>query len=539
MKDYIKATDFKEMLCKMTEKFGDFDAFLFRDSEGITSRSYNDFANDISAFATALHNELSSGNKISLVGETSYDWIVAYFSIILSDNIVVPIDKELSDGEILNIIADSDSASLIYSQTYKPIANKLRGKIKSFRLGDWEKDPTSAGEMIIKGYELMCREDNFFDEYIPDPDAVCAILYTSGTTGKAKGIMLTQKNFCKVVEGALSVLTLGEKALSVLPLNHSYGFSHGMLMMLANGTTVCLNESPRYFMKDLQEFAPDCMCVVPMFAQLMYKKAVQLLGEDVLAEKLKKSREFLAQGIDKRSEIFADIHKLFGGNLQLIICGGAPLSARLMKAFREFGILMLNGYGITECSPLVSVNWNEKYCDGSVGLPIGCVEIDVKNPDENGQGEIWVKGPNVMKGYYKNPEATAQVMDGDYFNTGDIGYIKDGFLFITGRAKNIIVLSNGKNVYPEELEEQIEKLPCVSEAVVYAKENSEKITAQVFPTPDYNFEGDPQTEIKKQIDKINKDLPLFKQIREIELRDEPFEKTTTKKIKRSSLKKEC
>lgn len=546
--DYV--SDLKELMYYVSEKYGDEDAVCFKDEHGVSTRSFLDLANDVAAFATALHDKGFKNKNFALVGEASYDWIVASIGIILSGNVSVPVDKELSDGEILNIIKDSDSCGVVYSKQYERTIAKIHDD-SLFRIfisdGEGENGVHTTEDLVVSGYELICRGDTYFYEYTPKKDDTAMIFFTSGTTGKAKGIMLTQENLVQVPMGALNILELPKKTMLVLPLSHSYGFSVGILTTLYNGASICINDSLRNFASDLALYKPTLMYVVPLFVAMMYRKVWEYAKatgkEEELKAKIKESNKLMEEGIDKRSEMFAEYHALFGGNLELIISGGAPLSAELMKNFREIGIPVLNGYGITECSPLVSVNANNYYKDGSIGIPIGCCEIDVRNLDETGHGEIWVKGANVMKGYYKNEAATAEVMDENgYFNTGDIGIMDGDFLFITGRAKNLIILSNGKNVYPEELEDEVAKLPGVGEVVVYAKdyddERKEKITAQIYPAEGFDFgDADKRDFFKKQMESINRNLPIFKQIREIEIRDIPFAKTSTKKIKRSSLKK--
>ncbi|CAK7065839.1 MAG: 2-succinylbenzoate--CoA ligase [Desulfovibrio sp.] len=442
---------------------------------------------------------------------------------------------------------DSGAQALVFSPEYGDTVENIRGGLPGVKYYiDMHAGEDGKG---THGFRKLIREAEAcgYEQREIDENAMSALLYTSGTTGKSKGVMLTQKNILSASEGGLSLLDLGQVCMSVLPVHHSFESTHGITMMIQNGTTICVNDSLRHFMQNLQLFKPDTLCLVPLFVEMMHRKIWQNAERDGQADALRgllrKSNEELRRGEDNRGKYFKNIHDAFGGNLKLIICGGAPLSARLMREFREFGILLLNGYGITECAPLVSVNKNRYYCDGAVGIPIACCDVKVENADEDGDGEIWVKGPNVMLGYYKNEEGTKEVMKDGWFNTGDIGRINGGgFLHITGRKKNLIVLSNGKNIYPEEIEEYLMRIPYIKEVVVYAPLtdglNETELCAEIFVAEEYSA-GRSAREIEENLEKdisaVNKTLPTYKHIGRFHVRGREFEKTTKKSIKRFAM----
>ena len=515
--------------------FKDKTAFTFKMGDTLTTRSYEQFLSDVRALHAAFEHLGLCGQHISLVGETSYEWIVSNFALCLCGGVIVPIDKALPDAEIKNIIVDSESTGLMFSKTYQSVAASIDdGDFLLFPLfGD---TPDAFDALLEQGYELLASGSEK-EYYAATDEDVSVLMYTSGTTGRQKGIMLSQKNLLMAALGAIPLLDRAEVCVSTLPMHHSYEFSHGLLMMLVWGVNICLSESIRHFVPDLQTYRPDCVCLVPQYLEMLRRNIYahyQKQGQDV-DEMLARSNTLFAQGEDRRAEIFADVHALLGGRIRYLISGGAPLSAQMMRFFRELGIPVLNGYGISECAPLVSVNRNRDYCDGSVGLPIACVTIDVRNADESGEGEIWVKGPNVMLGYYKNEEATREVMDGEFFNTGDIGHIVDKYLFITGRAKNMIILSNGKNVYPEEIEDELRNIPGVAEVVVFAKSAEDGTDLQLaaeFYLADGRTDEAARSELKPQVEAVCRKMPAFKRVTEILLRGEPFPKTTTSKIKR-------
>lgn len=549
LESYMQVSDLKDLLSKAASKYRERDAFRFKTPDGIQSKTYEQFEKDVNILGTALLCEGFSGKKIALLGETSYEWVVSYFAVTCGVGVVVPVDKELPDGDIANIIADSGASAVIFSATFEDTIKNIRApRVRYIPMYPCDAEWTCPGlpELLRLGAAQISRGNTSFTGARIDPDAMTSLIYTSGTTGKSKGIMLTHRSITAAASGGNALLELGRVALSVLPIHHSFECTHGIIMLLQDGLTICINDSMRFFMQNLQLFKPDTICLVPLFLQNMHKKIWEMAAAKGITEQLKaaiaKSNGLLSQGIDKRDEFFADIQAAFGGNLKLIISGGAALSADLMRSFREFGIMVVNGYGTSECSPLVSVNRNRYYKDGSVGLPIACCQVEIRNPDENGDGEVWVKGPNVMLGYYNNEQATREVMVDGWLNTGDVGHMDGDFLFLTGRSKNIIVLSNGKNVYPEEIEDRLLGIPLIREVVVYAKRSQEggetELAAEIYPNYDLApgaNEEELTAMLQKELGVVNKTLPLFQQVHHFSLRNTEFAKTTKKSIKRMNI----
>lgn len=525
----------------------------------ITEVTYLDFDKYIDRLGTAFYSMGLKGKHIAVIGETSKEWIATYLATVNGGSVIVPLDKELTEAEIGKFLELAEVSAVVYSERFSDYFEKLaeNSNISYFiKMGDSEDEPRkddkffTTSELVAKGKRLL-REDytDYLDNEI-DVEADAVIIFTSGTTGTAKGVVLSQRNVVSSVRSSARMLdfTENDTVMSVLPVHHTYEMTCGILTPILVGATVAINDSMKYLTKNLQTFKPTAMILVPLFVTTVYKRIWDTATKNNQTKKLKRgiavSNLLRHVNIDLRSAFFGQVNAAFGGRLKRIVCGGAALSPDYVKGFEELGINLVQGYGITECSPLVSVcpfHW-KKYA--SVGLPVHDVEVKIdKLSPEDTEGEIIVRGPNVMKGYYKAPELTAEAIDEDgWFATGDVGYIdEDGFIYITGRKKNIIILDNGKNVFPEELEEHIYKIDLVAECVVVGKPNSSGetvITAQIYPDFDKAKEmgmddiSDIKDAVKKEIQELNKTLPIFKQIRGIEIRKTEFEKTTTKKIKR-------
>lgn len=394
-------------------------------------------------------------------------------------------------------------------------------------------------EMIASGKELIKNGDNSFKNADIKPDDLAAIVYTSGTTGKAKGVMLTQLNIASNVTSCCKNVQGEGCGVLALPLHHTFGMVANVLAPMIFEARVYMTTSMRNIQSDMAKIHATAAFCVPLMAELIYKKvwttAKQKGKDEILRKGMKISDTLLKFGIDVRRKLFSEVHEALGGELEMIICGGAPLPEKIASELASMGIGVLNGYGITECSPIVAVNRNYANKYGSVGLPLDCNEVKINNPDENGVGEIYVRGTNVMVGYYNDEEATKEAFDNGWLKTGDLGYIdEDGFLFVTGRIKNLIILSNGKNVSAEELEEKImNEITYISEIVV--SEENDKIMAEVYL--DEDAETDAKKKIKEDIKKINSKLPSYKRIAKTKIRDKAFEKTTSMKIKRNYNKK--
>lgn len=523
-----------ELIDYGAQAYKDKTAFSYRGGDGIVNISFRRLKHDVDAFMAYLaKKQICGGKRIAVLGENSYEWIVTYFSVVNSANVIVPLDKELKPNEMAVLLNDSESVILVYS----PAKEKCVEEIKSIGVVCEKFVCTDEFENVIAEGEEYARENGFSPAKI-DNEAMCAIIYTSGTTGDPKGVMLSHKNLASDAYYSMSCMIIADGTVALLPLNHTFGFMASVICQLWMGYSIFINNSLKNVMKDILEAKPRHISMVPLFVENFYKniwRAVDKQGKTkALKALIAASNAMRAVGIDMRKKFFKSIIDNFGGRLEMIISGGAPIADKYMKGFDDLGITIINGYGITECSPIVSLNRNNNIKYGTVGNAIPHVEVKIENPDSDGEGEICVKGDIVMMGYYKKPEETAKVMHDGWFNTGDIGKLENGFLSITGRKKNLIILDNGKNVYPEEIETLILELENVTEAVVYQDEGM--IVAEIYS----DAEGDAEQikeQIKIGIQEINKTLAGYKQIKKIRFRKTEFDKTTTKKIKRMSLKK--
>ncbi len=528
----------KEMLAKRAETHKNHPAYKFEEGKSVREVTYGEFYETVRCLGEALTEMGYRHRHIACIGHNSYLWICVYVTTLCSNNVFVPIDKELPENDIKNVIEHSEADIVFCDGKYEEM---LRGadfskNVETVSLDDEEK---GILRLIKRGRELIDGGSTAFDETKANaPTDMKMILYTSGTTGNSKGVMLSEKNMLSCVLSGLEIADVSGTALSVLPYHHSYELVGGLLMGMHEGSTVCINKSLKSVAKSLLIFKPEYMMIVPAFAELFYDKiwaSVRKKGKErEFRLLLSVNRMLLKIGIDKRRKFFGEIYAIFGGNMKKLICGGAPLRPEIAYFFDEIGITVQTGYGITECSPLVSGN-REFFDDpATVGVTLPCNRVAIDSPDSDGIGEIKVKGDSVMIGYYKEPQKTAEVMKDGWFYTGDYGkFTEKGQLVITGRKKNLIVLTNGKNVFPEEIEEYILAIPEVKEVIVYSKKdesgNQRSLTARTYLNPDMPISLD---EIKEKISAALSKLPKYKQIQEIILENEAFEKTTTNKIKR-------
>ncbi|MBQ7096692.1 MAG: AMP-binding protein [Clostridia bacterium] len=520
----------KEFIDLVGEKYADETAFLFERNGEDIGVSYEQLRRDIYALGTYFYTVgLEDGDRIAVMGENSYEWIITYFATVNTSKVIVPIDKELGAPEVANLINSSGAKLFVYADTKA----KLIDEAKANMAGVETYIPMSQfGDIIEKGNEMLEAGDSRYENNKIDVEALCTIIYTSGTTGDPKGVMLNHRNLAFDTVNSCRNFVQPNGSVLVLPIHHTFGFTASVLCQLCRGYFVYINNSLKNILKDIEKSHPRHLCVVPLFVETFYKslwRTVKKQGKDKLLKKMITVSNALRKvGIDLRSVLFKSVKKGFGGNLEMLIAGGAPLDLKYAKGFDDLGIAIINGYGITECSPIVSVDRNKKYLFAAAGVPIPNTEVKIYEPNEDGEGEIIVKGDHVMMGYYNNPEATKAVfLDGGWFRTGDIGTIdENGFIHVTGRIKNIIILSNGKNVYPEEIENVIlQNVEGVTEVVVYGEDDV--ICAEVYTeTPNE------KDRIKKDIQALNDNLPPMKQIKRVLFRDTEFEKTTTKKIKR-------
>ena len=508
----------QELVSFCAEKYKEKTAFNFFDNKVEIKKSYKTFFEDVAALSKYLIGCGYKRTHIALLGENSYEWLVAFFAIINSNNIVVPLDKELNEFDIDKIIKRSDTSVLIHSDDYAEEAS-VNKKITLINM-------KSFTEIISKTKTVECAELSFFNKVPVDNEEMCAIFYTSGTTSDPKGVMLSHKNIVSDTIATSKSVCVADPSLLTLPLHHTYGFVASVTIPMLIGSSIFINSSTRNLIRDINYAKPEYMAVVPLIAEVMYKKiweSAEKNGKEKLLKKLITVSDALCRiGIDLRTKFFSSVIDGFGGNLKILVIGGAAIDPAIVRCFNSFGIKALVGYGITECSPVVSTVRNKHYCPESVGTVHPGVSVRIHN------GEIQVKGDTVFSGYYKNPEATAEAFEGEWFKTGDIGELKNGFLYITGRIKNLIILSNGENISPEELEQYLKSnISEIYEVIVYA--DKEGIVAEVYA------EEEKRESIRKNIFELNKKQPVYKQINEVRFRDKEFEKTTTKKIKRNKI----
>ena len=551
--EVTKINTIKEMMNLAVKETGNNIAFEYKDNitKKIIKIKYKEFQEDIDKLGTALSTINMIDKHIAIIGKNSYNWITVYLTTIQSNGVFVPIDRELTYENILYVLKNSDSEILFFSIEYKKYVDKLKKdlpNIKFFIGFSEEKDNgniLSYKDFMEKGKkELKEGNKQYTDIKHEDTNQMRMLVYTSGTTGVAKGVMLSEHNLVSSVYYGLQVSTVYKKCLSILPYHHTYEAVSGILVAIHKHATICINDSLKNVLKNLQLYKPDYIYLVPAFVEVFYKNIwnnAKKSGKEfglkfliILSNILRKI------GIDKRKVFFKSIHEAFGGNLRKIVAGGATIRPEIGKFFNSIGIPLIAGYGITECSPLVSVNMDDFNDPSTAGIVLPCCEIKFENVNENGDGEICVKGDIVMMGYYKDPEKTNRVLKNGWFNTEDYGRLnKKGQLIINGRKKNIIVLNNGKNIYPEEIENYIYKIPYVGDVIVRADKNSNgeeiALCAEIFlnneKIKELNIENI-EEKLRKDIVKITRELPSYKHISRIEIRDKEFDKTTTNKIKR-------
>ncbi len=518
---------------------------------------------DVRNLGTALIAKGLREKNIALIGENSYGWCCSYFAVMAIGSVLVPVDKELAPEDIAGIIDATGCVAAIVGKTSRAKFDALLSAGSCPSVGTVilvEPSPEadfpgrevfSLQQLEEEGGALFAAGNNAYYDYEIDPRRLASIVYTSGTTGKGKGVMLSQTNIGQDMTLGMYNFALTSKSLHVLPPHHTFGSTVNYVGHLAQGVEVYISSGLKHVSDEIREQRPTHLILVPAFLEVMHKKiwdGARKSGKTGLLKTMMSVSNGLRKvGIDVRRKLFKSILEPFGGKLEMIICGGAKLDEEIIRTFDAIGITIMNGYGITECAPLISCNRNLYQKAGSVGLPIFDLRVKIDEPDANGEGEICVKGPNVMLGYFNNPEATAEVFDKDgYFHTGDYGRLdEEGWIYITGRKKNLIILSNGKNVYPEELEADIQKIEGVLEVVVYAGESrlnkdKETIVAEIFPDADVlQAKGiqDPQAYFEEQVKKLNAKLPPYKIIKRVKLRDVEFQKNTSRKIIRFTIDK--
>jgi long-chain acyl-CoA synthetase len=576
--------DLRDMIRQSVNLYGDRTAFLIKDpraagqspaaspaqSSGSSDTrsspylpvSYKKFAHDVDALGTWFFAQSLQGSRIAILAETRYEWYVTYLATVNGTGIVVPLDKELPQSEIANLLNRSQADVLVYASSKQKEVDAIRDSITLVKTFIAMDSPSVTSDLsfwdcLTQGEAVLAQGSTDFTTAPIDPEALSILLFTSGTTAMSKAVMLNQRNICINLQAMCQMLYIGpdDIFLSVLPLHHTYECTCGFLCPIYRGATVAVCEGLRHITRNMQESKVTILLAVPLMLELFYKRILKSATSDPkLAKKfrlgLKISGLLRKIGIDKRKKLFSKVHDSFGGHLRLLIAGGAAIDPAIIAGLRDLGLESVQGYGLTECAPILALNRDVDYKDHSAGLPLPGVEIKIIDADENGIGEIVGRGPNVMMGYYENDEATREAIDSEgFFHTGDLGYLdKDGFVIITGRKKNVIIAKNGKNIFPEEIEFKLLQHDLIAECLVSGREDHEGETivhAEIFPNEEKVREvfGDvplDSKDVREAIDQIirsvNHGMVTYKYIREFDLRPTEFEKTSSKKIKRTYAK---
>ena len=553
----------KHMLETSVELFPDNVAFWqkFKKGEPYTPITFRQTLEDVNALGTALISRGLKNKKIGVIGENSYFWAISYLAVACGVGVVVPLDKELSAGELEQLVEQSGISCVLMSSKYKlTFKSMLDRKVGNLEFlvdtgAESSNDRVYAyRELISEGKNLLSLGDRAYLDAEIDPEALGVLLFTSGTTGVSKGVMLSHRNLCSEIMLAplLIKYTQDDIFFSVLPLHHTYECTCGFLVSIYRGSSIGYCEGLKYIQKNLQELKPTIFCGVPLIFDNLHNaimKNVRKQGKEALVTRIMKVGRFTERfGIGLPKALLGKIRDVFGGRMRLLVSGGAAIRPEIMRFFNDLGFIMIQGYGLTECAPLAAAIPTEKkyYNYDSVGRVMEQVEVKIIDKDEEGVGEICLKGPNVMMGYYNNPEETEKSLIDGWFHTGDLGYIdKQKYIYITGRKKNVIITANGKNVYPEELENYLDESLFVSESMVWAGDdgngNEKTIIATIKPDMDEvrNYLGDEADDpesirelIQSEVDRVNEPQPLFKKIGKVIIKMDDFDKTTTKKIKR-------
>ncbi len=560
-RDSRPITDIKHMWESSVSHFGDRPAFHVKDKPGGPYReiTYGQADEDVRALLTALVDLGLKGKSIAIIGDNSYQWAISYLAVVCGTGIVVPLDKELPHNELEQLVKEAEVECILYGGRFSEIFQTTREKgnttLKHFiNLNGKESNENEHAlkDLLSLGKKRREEGDRTFEEAVIQRDEMNILLFTSGTTGVSKGVMLSQGNIVEDLMAAPTLLKVMPEDVffSVLPIHHTYECTCGFLMPLYKGASIAYCEGLKYIVKNLSEAKPTIFLGVPLLFESLYKKIWQNIRKSGKEKTLKKiialNNKTKKIGLDLGSVFFKKITAVFGGRMRMMICGGAAIDPNVLQGIRDFGVPALQGYGLTECSPICALNPDQYIKNNSAGYPLPGFQIKIHNANsETGIGEICTAGKNVMMGYYRNEEATKEVLRDGWFHTGDLGYLdEDGYVIITGRQKNVIITKNGKNVFPEEIEFYLGGIPFVEECLVWGKDTNDGSDTMITATVRLEAEemkellGEGYTKeealnaLWKQIDVINEELPFFKRIKHVILREEEFEKTTGKKIKR-------
>ncbi len=553
--DEIK--DFRELIRKTAEKYPENIAYKYKAKNGkenieYINKTYAQFKNDIEALSTKLLSMGLAGKKIAVVGNNRYEWCTTYLAVTTGGMIIVPLDKALPENELESLVIRSGAEAIVCEEKYvKTLLNLKNSDLKHIICMDNANEDgiLAYSNLLEEGRKLREEGNRDYEKIEIDREAVSILLFTSGTTNISKGVLLSQKNICSNIQAIASYVQMfpTDTLLSFLPIHHTFECTITFLFGIYFGVTVAFCDGLKYIQKNMNEYKVTVFVAVPLVLENIHKKVwkgIEEQGKKGLMKTMVVVTKMLCKiGIDLRKKVFQPIIDNFGGRLRVVFVGSAPLDKKIIHGFNDFGVDLIQGYGLTETSPVVSAETDKEKRPGSIGLPLFNVDVKIENPDEKEVGEILVKGPSVMLGYYENEEATKKAMHDGWFSTGDYGYLdKDGFLYICGRKNDVIVLKNGKNVYPQELEILLNQIPVVEESMVFAR-NKTSMDTTLCAKLVYNEEtmknlyGEKTDEEKREIiwqevKKVNQTLPDVKHIKEIIVTTEPLAKTTTQKVKR-------
>lgn len=547
--------DLKDMITQSARLFPNRPAFKIKNqADTYDIVTYSNYLSDINSLGTKLIDMGLHGKKIAIISENRYEWCVSYLAVVNGTGIAVPLDRSLPENEIENLLERSEAECVIFSKKYEEVMQKIKQTNKRLKHFIVMNDPDTTSflylyNLISDGKSLIEKNNKKFVNAKINNNDVAVIIFTSGTTSASKAVMLSHKNICSniVATSSIAKVVPSDVALSFLPLHHTYECTLGFLTILYNGASIVHCDGLRYIVQNLNESHATIMVCVPLLFENIHKKIFEQAKKTgklkILQTAIKVNNTFKKTGIDMSRILFKSVHKNLGGKIRLFICGAAAIDTQVAKDFNDLGIELLQGYGLTETSPLLAGNTDKDIDVTSTGKPIPGVEIDIINKDEDGIGEIIAKGPNIMLGYYNNKEATDEVLIDGWFHTGDLGMINEhGNLKITGRKKNVIVLKNGKNVFPEELEGLLNKDELIKESLVWGEEKGDgdvTVNAKIVPNMEtikkkFGNLTDSQLneKIKEIIKNVNHKLSSYKAIKKFEISFEEFVKTTTQKVKR-------
>ena len=553
--------DFRHLLERTVKLYGNKVAFIYKKNPEAKNpvyiqKTYCDFQSDINGLGTKLLDLGLENKRVAIIAPNRYEWCVSYLAITTANIVVVPLDKSLPENEIESLILRSEVEAIIFDSKYLDILEKIREKnisnLKHYICMDFStstENILSYFQLVQEGKNLISSGDKRLNNIIIDKNKMTSMLFTSGTTSISKAVMLSQSNICSNINQIRSIVNIKPENvfLSFLPLHHTFECSCTFLTGITCGITIAFCDGLKHVTQNLKEYKITGFVCVPLMLEAMYKKimkGIEKSGKTKLINFMVPITNFLAKcGINVKRKVYKEILDQLGGHLDLIIYGAAPMSKEVIKGLTSFGLRLDQGYGLTETSPVLCGETDRLKKPGSCGVPLKGVDLKIINPDENGIGEIIASGPNIMLGYYNNEEATKEALQDGYFHTGDLGYLdKDGCIFVTGRKKSVIVLKNGKNIFPEELETLINKLPFVEESIVYGKPTKDgdlDLCAKIVYNEQLLKEFFPEAKkenyydiILKEVKQINKTMPAYKYIRQIMVTEEPLIKTTTQKVKR-------